>query len=1352
MYLNYAKIKSNQRKQPMLRLQTLSGKELGPIPYAHDVKLAINYADLSTISFKVPCQVNGMINPLYSMLTSYKVIYTEDFGIYVLTSPTKDGDGVLEEKTINGYSLEYLFSTKDLFLEEGTYNFWNPISPSETILGRIIELDPTWHVGYVAPRLVGCYRTFDQYSDNALNFCYGDAMEKYRCAFVFNVYDRSINVYDTSKDAVNLPIYLDYKNLIESIEVQEITDEMATKLHLYGSDDLSIRDVNPMGTDYIVDLSYFLNNGDLDIKVGNSSITLADKVRKWQIDIAEQQQYYIGVVSSRATLTARKLAAEVDLTELKNERETLVTQQSVIIQAYALETTDSGKRNQQNKLDQINAQIAAKDREITAQENNIASIQSQIDGYVTEINSIVKNLALTSYFTKEEQGILSQYMIEATVEDETFVATDVDTSSSGVVTKISGSISITESTISRVSLSKFSKTMYMLNGGKVSIPNIKLSAEIVRGTLDVGQGNSYVLSLYLGSVVFSEHEFDNGILTVNGTLSQLFTDIATRVENGITEYIGSRMSFSTSGASSYFTVDANEFQQYSVALELYDFGYELLSDYAWPVYEFSVNSANFLYHEKFEPFKNNLELGKAVYLNMGTDGILHAKIIGIELDFEHINDFKLIFSNRYRLKNGVEEWIDEIRNVSRSSRRFDVSKYLYNQTADKMSSVAQFISDSLDAAKNTILGAKNQSVVIDGAGIHVGGDSPHQIRIVNSMIAISDDNWETCKLAIGYFASPEVGEYFGVNAEVIGGNLIVGNNLVIDTNNGHFKVDSSGVYVNSLKFYINNGKSLSDKFDDISSDINGVSSQVSSVRKDFDSVTTKTSNGITLNADDLKGVISAQQAQMRSGGGNVLFDSDGMWLLNAATKATATKAIWMNENGILFGSGSRTSDPGRYWTNWTTAIGHDGIVANNIAAGTLSGMTINGGSITIGKSSTSDNAYLYVDTNGNLGIGRNTSKSKGYNFYVDSNGNMYAESGTFAGSLNGATGTFSGSLNAATGTFSGSLNAATGTFKGSLQAATGTFSGDISAASGVFKGTIQAARYLDTSGRDMMTSGKFTADYLDLKGLNINNRFMVDYLGNVTINGGSISWGTITGTYELDNRISSAQSTANNAQSTANSAYNLAAANQVPYYIKSTYIDSTTIMSPTISGNVLVGTSFRLSNGFGSIDVGYGATDVGSTYGIKMAGGYGYFIATNAGARMQAGSTNIYCNGSSITASSEILTSSDRRAKNSISYDMERYEGFFHALEPCVFRYNNDTTKKLHIGYIAQDVKAAMDKSGLDLSEFAGYMSGVSANLKDCDDELALGYSEFTALNTFMIQKLYRKVNELQRIVDSIGK
>lgn len=1370
MYLNFKKINSAKREPPMLRLQTLAGKELGPVPFVQGLNFEINYSDLSTIEFNVPYMVNGLINPLYASLTGYKIIYTEELGVYMITNPEKSGDGVKETKQVKGYSLEYAFQKKTLYLDEGTYCFWNPAFPDETILGRIVELDPNWSVGYVAPRLLNCYRTFDQYDNSALSFCYGEAMEKYRCAIVFDVYNKTINAYDAGDDTGTLPIYLDYENLTQSIKVAEDSENMATLLHLYGGNGLTIRDVNPINGDYIVDLSFFLNNGDLDVVPTGSTEMLSTKVRRWRADVQAQQPYYTGLISLRSASTSRKVAAQAALNELNGELKTLTAQQMLLTKEYSLEKTDSGRVNKQAQLDDIYAKIAAKNREIEAKEKEIADIEAESKSYTAKISAVSSALSINGYFTEAERLILIPFLIEGELTEETFVASELDASNTAVAVTASGTVSIDSSEISRVSLPEFSRTVYTLSGGTMSLATPNLKAEIVRGTIDVKSGNTYTLTAYLGATSFNGHDFSKGMITINGSLSGLSSDITAVTENSITQYLGTRLSFRTSNANAYFTIATNEYQMYAVELELYDFGTEALRDYAWPVYEFDIETSNFLYQEKFEPFKNKLELGKGVHLQLGSEGLICPKVIGVKLDFEDISKFSLIFSNRYQRQDELEYLNDEIKSSAKTTSRFNASKYFYDRTADKMTDVDLYMQNMLDTAAQTIKAAANQSVMIDNAGIHVSSSNDNiQLRIVNGMIAMTDDNWKTAKLAIGKFYSKEHKmDLWGVNAELIAGTLLLGSSLYIQTQGGFFTVDDNGVYINALKFYINNGKNLGETLDDIDDSIGSVSTDVTSIRRDLNSVTKQTSSGLALDATDLSGMISATKAQMNGAGGNVLFDSDGIWLMNNTTKSTATKAVWMNENGILFGSGSRTSNPATSssW-KWTTAISHNGVVADNIAAGTLSGMTISGGEITIGKSSNSDNTYFHVDSYGNLGIGRNTSQAKGYNFYVDYNGNMYANAGEFRGKLVGATGTFSGALSAATGTFAGSLSAATGTFAGALSAATGTFSGTLSAVNGTFSGTLSAARISGSltanSGAEIVGPAIYVPNKSSPK-FKVDSQGNVTMTGNLTLNSGAITWSNLD--WGTQNTISNAQTTANNAswaasdaanaasnaQWTANQAYNLAQANQLPYYITQTKITSTTIESPTITGNVFVGTSFQLSNGFGSLAVGYGASDGGTTYGIKMQDAWGsnYVICTNAGTRMQSGSNSLYVTSSMIHASKDITVSSDRRVKNSIVYDMDKYESFFKALAPCRFRYNHERDQQFHIGYIAQDVRAALKRCGLQEDDFAGFAVGVKTGLSDFDDEMGLSYSEFIALNTYMIQKLFRHIEALEATIQSM--
>lgn len=811
MYLKCKELSRADIERP-LRLQTLDGRELGPIPFVYDVKFSINYTDLSEIEFTVPRMSDGLINPLYSAVTGHKMVYTDTMGIYILQSPKRDGDGFAETKTVKGYSREFLFDGKTLFLEEGTYNFWDPTNPSDSVLGRVLELDPSWSPGYVTPRLIGCYRTFDQYNNNALDFCYGDAMEKYRCAIVFDVYEKTISAYDAGEDTWSLPIYLSFDNLLSTIGVEEIDDELTTKLRPYGSDELSIRAVNPTGSDYLVNLDYFIQNGDLDTEIGGKN--LADRVRSWNQEIELNRTYYAAVVASRYSTTALRLSLEADLEDLNGELDTLIAKQSVTIQAYSMEKDDAGRANRQAELDQINDDINSKHEEISSKYAEIQGVQDDLDYFEREIEEITGRLSYEAFFSDEERAALCPYLIEGEISEDTFVASDLDTSNSAVTGPVSGKVKVSGSNLASVYLEDRKKTVLSVNGGRLSVSAARIDGEIVKGTLDMKDSGEYVLTVTMGLLRYQEHSFPRGMLTMRGTVNDFHWDVKQITENEITENKGTWFDFETAQSESYFTVGMTEFDQYSVGMELYEFGQECLKDVAWPTYEFSVDSANFLYHDKFAPFRDVMELGKSVHLNLGGDGVIDAKLIGFTLDMDDFSSFSLVFSNRYKLRNQIEALRDEVSSASRATRSFDAGKYIYNRTADKTTQVGQYMDALKRGAAEAVLSSNNQSVTVNGTGIHIGGDSNFQLRLTDSMIAMTDDNWQTAKVGIGRFASPETGIVFGINAELLAGNLIIGKNMVLQnplldednqpTGTMMFKVDATGAWLYNSRIVLQN--------------------------------------------------------------------------------------------------------------------------------------------------------------------------------------------------------------------------------------------------------------------------------------------------------------------------------------------------------------------------------------------------------------------------------------------------------------------------------------------------------------------------------------------------------------------
>lgn len=359
-------------EQPVLLLQTLDGTSIGTLSNVSEVKIAVKFSEPSELKFRINALSDGVETPYYKDISGFKRIYTKHYGVYLVENPSEKSDGLETYKGITAYSIEKMLESKKFFLEEGTFNFWNPAAPDDTVIGRILEVAAGWSVGYVSPALIGRYRTFDSYDDYLLSFMYSSAPEKYRCVFVFNPYDMTFSVYDADEERPTLPIYLDFDNLVEELQVDELSDELVTALRPYGADELDIRSVNPTGTNWIYNLDYFIQNGDI-------ASPIAEKWQAWEAEIAATREYYRGLVSLQATATASILAMQAVLTDLEGQLEYLTNQQSITIQALAQEVTETGKQQQQALLDEINAKIDAKKAEIEAQKQRINEVESQLD-------------------------------------------------------------------------------------------------------------------------------------------------------------------------------------------------------------------------------------------------------------------------------------------------------------------------------------------------------------------------------------------------------------------------------------------------------------------------------------------------------------------------------------------------------------------------------------------------------------------------------------------------------------------------------------------------------------------------------------------------------------------------------------------------------------------------------------------------------------------------------------------------------------------------------------------------------------------------------------------------------------
>lgn len=132
-------------------------------------------------------------------------------------------------------------------------------------------------------------------------------------------------------------------------------------------------------------------------------------------------------------------------------------------------------------------------------------------------------------------------------------------------------------------------------------------------------------------------------------------------------------------------------------------------------------------------------------------------------------------------------------------------------------------------------------------------------------------------------------------------------------------------------------------------------------------------------------------------------------------------------------------------------------------------------------------------------------------------------------------------------------------------------------------------------------------------------------------------------------------------------------------------------------------------------------------------------------------------------ASGTVITS-DERLKEEFT-ELDAWSDFYDALEPCAFKLKTGNSGRYHMGFKAQQVEKALLDAGLSTTDFAGFIRTKhqmddddpegnaiyeAAGINDGDDELGLIYSEFTALNTWKIQKMQKRIDELEKLVEQL--
>lgn len=246
-----------------------------------------------------------------------------------------------------------------------------------------------------------------------------------------------------------------------------------------------------------------------------------------------------------------------------------------------------------------------------------------------------------------------------------------------------------------------------------------------------------------------------------------------------------------------------------IANQLYEQGQSMLNRVSQPSFQFSLDALNFLFSEKFLPFIKDIELGALVNIEIKEGDWARPVLLEMQIDYDNPTSFSMTFGNRFRLSDDAWTFGDLFNEHTKVSSQVGSTLALAAEPVlnGSISEMTEKLNSNFIAANQQIQSTADNEFTIGGFGFrgrkkdtrYTSGYDPHQIWLSNEMLVMTDDEWKTSKLAIGH-----INGYYSVNAEIIAGNLIAGNQLIIQDGikgqESTFIVDANGARLTNASF------------------------------------------------------------------------------------------------------------------------------------------------------------------------------------------------------------------------------------------------------------------------------------------------------------------------------------------------------------------------------------------------------------------------------------------------------------------------------------------------------------------------------------------------------------------------
>ncbi|WP_204256793.1 hypothetical protein [Mammaliicoccus sciuri] len=577
---------------------------------------------------------------------------------------------------------------------------------------------------------------------------------------IFDNINRKVSVYHKDSVGTNRGLRVRENSYLKSFEDSMVSKDIITRLIPMGSNGLTIHSANPAGSDYIEDFSFFIKpfKRDANRNVIEHSDYMSDELCHALLDYEE---FYD--------------TKKEQIDEFTKRYTDILTQHSE--EDFKLKSLDGIVERQEDRIELLKPKseyielgLKTNDFKITVDKSSYYILMLKNEGSLAHIKFDGKSYQLKS-------GEWTYIKIDtADFQD----ATKVDQKLQYKVEMVSSTTRV-QAVITRSSLDDYEEE---------DIKKIEEKYNYLKYKELRDNQKALVASIERRMKQFEDEKAD--LVASMNPKSFLSDELYKEREQFVYSAIWQE-------------------ENHTDAKELFDDAEEQLKKKNNVTRTLNVGIVNFVQSLEHKEDWDKLNVGdKIVFSNKFFNKKLKAYITEMQIGFDE-NSVTLTLSDVFDYKDDMQRVSELLASTSSTSNQVNMHKQQIKESQGKLTKMTELIEGEWDANKQRVL-AGNETVDIGSHGVKVvSNENPNEFVImVGGVIAMTKDGGETFKTGV----TPD-----GVNAEMLIGKMIIGEDLWLENESGTMRFNKDGLHIDASLFHLTTNDGKEDYFDKLKNDL-----------------------------------------------------------------------------------------------------------------------------------------------------------------------------------------------------------------------------------------------------------------------------------------------------------------------------------------------------------------------------------------------------------------------------------------------------------------------------------------------------------------------------------------------------